>query len=67
MGRMLQSCLQASMAGLQARMEDILITILKVVLLLVMLGAAIIIFAEIVAMARGRALPRAGQGQREEA
>ena len=48
-------------------MEDILITILKVVLLLVMLGAAIIIFAEIVAMARGRALPRAGQGQREEA
>ena len=48
-------------------MEDILITILKVVLLLVMLGAAIIIFAEIIPMARGKAVPRGGQGQSEEA
>ena len=48
-------------------MEDILITILKVVLLLVMLGAAVFIFAEIVPMARGKALSHGEQGKHKEA
>jgi hypothetical protein len=50
------------------RMEDpiILVTLLKITLLMVMLGAAIAIFREIILMARGVVLQRPGQDKAEE-
>jgi hypothetical protein len=49
-------------------MEDpiILVTLLKITLLVVMLGATIAIFCEIILMARGVVLQRPGQDKTEE-
>jgi hypothetical protein len=44
----------------------LLVAVLKVVLLLVMIAALVIIFREIVPMARGRATPPAQQLPRED-
>ena len=43
-----------------------LVAILKVGLLLIMAGAAVAIFWEIVPMARGKVLPGSKPGEREE-
>ncbi len=56
---MLQSrgCLDENLGVVPAAMDELFILVLKYALLLVMAGAAIAIFREIVPMARGKAVP----------